>query len=411
MRKGETAFVRNVNRVARLFDAVRETLDGKIDTRWLDLLQQDAKNARPGWRELFEAWILGLEQAGGVSSELAEQWRRDAGACNVIPNPSASMWFCLIWTLLVTLTTLGSQSMLIGKWQVIGACGAVAAIGIIWGKRAGWLKDWTLWSPKRFGRSFRVASVSVAAMVIGVFLPAFVADLTKLSALQIFDSQQKKFETDTNGYPWIRDFALREFGIDVVMTSPRSAWARTTVAIADASPASMDINNSLCQLTISRESILNNFIAPTSQMMTKSISGVMMHELAHCLDVRRDNAGQGGAWTGKIAIAPADRYNVTDSRTYYMTANERQSTQLWREVLADMMTIGYWRLNTSDTERNALIAAMRTLRLDHAERDPAHATMCWIDLATNVPGPKSNRELFEWADALRTASNCVIPKG
>lgn len=143
------------------------------------------------------------------------------------------------------------------------------------------------------------------------------------------------------------------------MTAPQEAWSRTTLHVIGSSPAFMNSSNGLCELSISRESILNGFAYPPNQSLDLWVDGIMIHELAHCLDVRRDYAGQGGAWTGVRSIAPADRRGIDDGPGHYTVATKRETTQLWREALADMMAVGYWRLNTTPAEFKEMTVTLR----------------------------------------------------
>jgi hypothetical protein len=101
MRKWQSGAKKNATRVQALFDAVRHATPGAADNSWLDSLERDARRVVPGWRERFDAWLLGREQAGGITTALATQWRREADACHSTAMRLEPVVFCVLWTLLV----------------------------------------------------------------------------------------------------------------------------------------------------------------------------------------------------------------------------------------------------------------------------------------------------------------------
>lgn len=406
MRKRQSGAKQNARRVQALFDAVRHATPGTADNSWLDSLESDARRVAPGWRECFDAWLLGWEQAGGVTTALAEQWRREADACHSTSMRLEPVAFCVLWTLLVTLVTLAWQSALVSRLQGLVGCAVVALTGVIWAQRLGWLASAGARAPRWW--PYASKAVAVCSLFVGVFAPGLFAELAKLGSYRTFERQQNEFLAAPTGYPWVRDFARREYGVDVVMTASQEAWSRTTLHMMGSSPAFMNSSNGLCGMSISRESILNGFSYPPRQLLDVWVNGIMIHELAHCLDVRRDYAGQGGAWTGVRSIAPADRHGIDDGPGHYTVASKRETTQLWREALADTMAVAYWRLNTTPAEFKAMTVTLRAKRQAFKELDTIHATMCWIDLATGASGLTSNKELFAWADALRSSARCGL---
>lgn len=93
----------------------------------------------PGWRERFDALLLGREQAGGVTPEIAEQWRIEADACYSTAMRLEPVVFCVLWTLLVTLVALAWQSALVSRLQGLVGCAVEALTGVTWAQRLGWL--------------------------------------------------------------------------------------------------------------------------------------------------------------------------------------------------------------------------------------------------------------------------------
>ena len=158
---------------------------------------------------------------------------------------------------------------------------------------------------------------------------------------------------------------------------------------------------------MSRESLLNSFAEAPAFALDAWVRGVEIHELSHCADVARDYAGPGGAWSGRASIAPADRALVQDGPSHYQVGGNSLDTQLFREALADMGAIGYWRLHTSPATATALARTLRDKRVQASTYDKSHATACWIDRAMAAPLPEGDPALFGWADALRASGPCI----
>jgi hypothetical protein len=332
---------------------------------------------------------------------------KDARRCSSPAIRVEHALFLVLWTLLVTLATLAWQSKQFGAAAATVGGLIVAVIGGLWAHRMSLVPAASPEVPASTWRYLGGLTVLAAsAGTVGIFLPAFMGLMAQLAAYKTFSQQQQAFETDPEGLPWIRKFAKREFNADVVMASSQDSWSRTALQLIGSSPAFMSTGNALCELSISRESILSTF--PIQQGLDPNlwVHGIMMHELSHCLDVRRDFQGSAGSWTNTLSIAPVDRKGIGDGPSYYDVAAKRISTQLWREAVADAMAIGYWRLNANPDNAHAFIATLKKKRAQSYQDDPAHATMCWIDSASAAAPPGSNHELFAWADRLRLTSPC-----
>jgi len=398
---------RNRERVRALFESIRLHAPQVSNHGWLDALERDVLRVRPGWRNRFDAWLEGLEQAQGVAPTMASQWRRDASECLSTEVRAETIVFCVLWSLLVTLATLAWQSMLTTHALVVTGDVVIAATAVIWAWRAGWLTDPGRPRPPVWSILLRVTGVALMGLAIGVIAPGLCADLAKQGAYQAFERHQMAFATSADGFPPMRDFARREYGVDVVLAAPADSWMRTTLQTVGGTPAYMTPMNGLCELAMSRESLLNGFAEVPAFASNDWVHGLYEHELFHCLDGRRDYAGPTGAWSGRASIAPADRAYVHDGPSHY-EAGGRPATQLWRETVADIGAIGYWRLHAAPSTALTLARTLRDKRVRAAEYDKAHATACWIDHAMKSAPPGGDRSLFAWADAVRASAPCVV---
>jgi hypothetical protein len=131
----------------------------------------------------------------------------------------------------------------------------------------------------------------------------------------------------------------------------------------------------------------------------------MMHELAHCLDQRRDLPAFESGSVQVHSIAPVDAAKVEDIETFFVAIKKR-STGLWREALGDIFVVGFWRL-TAPAEAEKLARHLQQFRSARTD-DPTHATTCWIEYAILSNPPISARELLAWADDRRSTAPCAI---
>jgi hypothetical protein len=217
-----------------------------------------------------------------------------------------------------------------------------------------------------------------------------------------FDQARLQFTRDPNGFSALQRFAKDSFNLHVVLGSKQQNWANTSLAIPDASAASMIIGPGYCLLGWNQPNILRTFF-PGGQIDPQLwLHGVVMHEFGHCVDMSRDLPPYNGDIIQTHSIAPGDVRFVKDFPTYVETEH-RDTTEKWREIYADAFAIGYFRLNDVKSAP-AFINSLRYMREKHAKEDKIHATMCWINVAASQALPTSNRGLLDWADAVRRIS-------
>ena len=75
MRLPPTRRQRNRERIRALFESIRLNVPQSANHSWLDALERDALRVRPGWRQRFDAWLEGMEQARLM---LGDSVQRDA---------------------------------------------------------------------------------------------------------------------------------------------------------------------------------------------------------------------------------------------------------------------------------------------------------------------------------------------
>jgi hypothetical protein len=237
-----------------------------------------------------------------------------------------------------------------------------------------------------------------AAVALGTFVDA--------ASWWFHNRDLAKFEDDPQGFGFIRNLAKRDFGKLVLLNSPGASWANTMTLSQISSPASMSTDSGFCTLSISPAALRSRLQGRTDALRDLEFKGVLVHELAHCLDLSRDLWKGPGQPSTANALPPSTVAGVHDLESYLMAGRSSPNTGLWREAFADVFLVGYWRLKQAESAA-ALTAGLRAKRAaDGAAGDADHSTVCWIDAAMKAAPPDSLAELVEWADTARRAPAC-----
>lgn len=236
---------------------------------------------------------------------------------------------------------------------------------------------------------------------------------------------QKKF-TKTNE----DDAKSTEFGIIqklgqdnnvyIRLGNTRTSWALTRlIAVPDASNASMFLMNGYCALNYSdissqdmKKEMIKNISNESLEQESVDIPklAIMIHEFAHCIDIKRDyltfniNAANidKPLILGTNAISPKYRTHVKNLMTYQEFGS---ASTLWKEIFADLYMAGYLYVNYPGIADKA-VQNWTILRSKNSKEDEGHSTSCWLNHAQELPKPKSNNELIDWADQIRAINKC-----
>jgi hypothetical protein len=214
-----------------------------------------------------------------------------------------------------------------------------------------------------------------------------------------YAAARSAFVADADGFPFLKKFALEHYGVHVVLSSAVSGWNTNTVALPHSIPALMYVGPGYCDLVLNPANVLKGF---TGSDPTPWIKGVMVHELAHCLDVSRDMPSFTGRDIGTRSIAPGAAVSAV-TLEQHLEAASRLPSQVWREALADSFTVGFWRMTEPSADQ--LITDLLEKR---SSGDAAHYTSCWIEQAMQTPLPRSMPALLPWADTIRASSTCTL---
>lgn len=261
----------------------------------------------------------------------------------------------------------------------------------------------------------------------GMFFLSLFSLVLSLSLSHLYSLRnQNNFEAENTQESKSKEFQLiqklgYENNVFIKLGDKANSWALTRLLVPNASGASIFVGNGYCQLNYSdssiqdmKKSMLKNVstAAPYEPSLDVAKLTIMVHELAHCIDMKRDfltfNLEQSSSHKSIIlstyAIAPKYRKNVHNIESYLTEASKKEST-LWKEVFADLYAVGYTKVHYPAIAQTIALN-LREYRSKAASEDPEHMTACWLDQAMNDAAPKNDREITKWADAIRNNQSC-----
>lgn len=373
---------------------------------WVDELKQRALKNQSGWKYELDAYLWGSGSCVDQSSDLACKLRAQIAEIGEAGPSWLSIIFCALSIIMVCIILFSSQALYSDKL----IAGEAIVFGLIVG---GFLitqqnRQRKISSLETKGARFDSYFIIVAgAVLIPLFVVAFsaiVGESAKWLSVNKLKKDLTQFKQDPDGFQFVQNFALENYGVTVVLANADDSWVSLTLNLPGASPASMGLGPGYCELSMSPEGVVSGFKLPNSHNDNLLLRGVMMHELAHCLDIKRDYPTFDNASVRTFSISPVDAGGVADIKSY-LVASDKNSTKQWREAFADIYAIGYWGL-TAPLEAPTLSAGLREKRALGAQKDRVHATACWIDYAIKSTPPKSIEELMAWAEKNRADAPC-----
>lgn len=254
-----------------------------------------------------------------------------------------------------------------------------------------------------------IASMSFAALIaFGMYLGPL---LVKYFSVQQYEKELLVFSHEADQFPLMQQYAQKNFGVFLTLASAKDAWADTHLDIPGRSAASMHAGLGYCELHISPASIAIEIQRHSPVLSGPWVMGVQMHELAHCLDSRRDfaDARLVGSNSPLFARSVFPEYRVEiHGMSDLVTAWSRPASQRWREIFSDVAAVGFWRLHYPG-QANQLIGALLEKRRAAQLASPpdlVHNTACWVAIAAQSQTPDEDAALPAWADSIRDSSKC-----
>lgn len=385
-----------------MFSLVESVLPADAaDAVWLTEIKKSAIRGQTDWKLKLNAYLHGLTVGKAARPEAVALVRHNIDACPEKESWGTIVVLPMLWPIVISIVVMGNVVL---TWSGTYYWIALSLVAMVAGATT-WRLPW-LSNLDRYSRVL-IAATLAGYLSIQVFSGAWLTSgLVQALSQRTFQQEWRRLSGDPQGFPMLRSFARDNYAVEVILGDVNSGWAETEMKIPGNSPASMSLQSGYCQMNMNRTRVLREFGPALQAEIVLWTQGVMMHEFAHCLDTKRDMRGFNGQSPSTFALAPSDAKGVTDVRTY-IAATERASTMLWREALADIFAVGYWRLSASPEEAAKLALTLRGKRsVDSAAGDRAHATMCWIDQAVRSPLPGSYKDLMKWSDGLRSAGSC-----
>lgn len=396
---------RNDQRVESLFQDLRAlagTPGGVIAAE----LEGLARRRRPGWKADLAGSLRTLEATAAINADQRAYLERAAGQCAERTGLHWPAVFVACWTFVILATA--NRSWLLAPSMAatitLYASAAIAAFFAIWLSRR----------PVHFSRALdrdqRLqlgALASVAALMAVIFadrMPVTARFLTQTLSQLEFRADRQRVLAEEGAFPMLRSFAKQYYGVSVYLGDAGDGWASTSTVTLGSSPASMLTMAGYCHLNLNRMTLRSSFEGGEPRLEKQFVQGVLMHEFAHCLDIRRDLAAVPAVHT--FSIAPPLATAVADLDGFIVAADAPETKQ-WREALADIFAVGYWRWSAG-RDADALVERLAKKRTEAAADDPDHATTCWISAAQKAPAPAGPADLLTWSDTLRSTAPCAL---
>ncbi|WP_155641466.1 hypothetical protein [Xylella fastidiosa] len=389
-----------VEKVKEFFDHLKRYSPSTSD--WIADLEHRAYKKQLGWQADADSYLHGLVAAGALSTDAAASCRKHLTPC-ISESMRHLIFWPIAWVVIIATMTVAWLTLVDNKPFVIVLVLLTAVASGMWASMRPSLNRYSNSRKRGFRKPLFVVLCTVMAFLAIFQMTNSVGLLMKHVSIKQFNADRSAFMTDPQGFPMLHKLAREQYGVEVVLGDAEDSWAYTTLMVPGASVASIGIGPGYCVLNFNKSNVLYGF-KPASQVdSVMLVQGVMIHEFAHCLDGSRDMPAFGQKAVGVRSVAPSDVPNVKDIQSL-VEAGTRPTTKLWRESVADIMAVGFWKL-AAPNAAHELAAELRQKRAD-AKHDTTHATMCWIDFANQATPPSSTGELFEWADKLRNQAPC-----
>ncbi|MCE3605209.1 hypothetical protein LXA47_16550, partial [Massilia sp. P8910] len=197
-------------RVRSLIGEVRQIAPGKLSDVWLNTVEQDAIQCRPGARERFEGFVTSMVQSGQISQPVADGWLGESERCMSAELRFEHVAFFSSWTLLVSLTTLAWLSKQVSLLMTLAAIAVLGTVSAAWTYRMGLVSIPTKLRQVPWKITFS-SGLIIALGSMGVLLPGLVTILSQQASFRVFSRQQKEFVNDPDGFKWIANFGKSKY--------------------------------------------------------------------------------------------------------------------------------------------------------------------------------------------------------
>ncbi|WP_180099894.1 hypothetical protein [Acinetobacter sp. YH12153] len=267
-----------------------------------------------------------------------------------------------------------------------------------------------------FVKALAAVMVSLAMICGSTYL---MANADKLRDIHLYEQANLK-DAQSSEFAVIK--ALGKENNVLIRLGNKTAWAISRLNIPNSSGASLTVENGYCKLNYNGDSI-RDFHGALAKKLPGGKSDldiakitIMVHELAHCLDIKRDYVtfnpdridpkNPQNIIISTQAIDPKYRTTVKpDDVETYLDAGGKST--LWKEAFADVYSIGYLYIEHPEHAELANKGLM-AFRAKYASLDPTHNTSCWLSTIEKSVKPTKRSELITWTDQIRSNSQCSM---
>ena len=387
-----TRLQKNDERVNELFDSL-ERFGGKQTSEYLKPIRKAALKRRRGWKDQASTYISSSFHNKMLSAAEHDELLSKLGACE-----TNNLWGCipllsfLCIISLIPLVVMYSQALLFSHelYQYFAGLTAILCLWLTYFAKE-LNKSWPLMA-KKFGFSASLGLLLVA------FSFSF-GSIVEARDRALFQERVAIFESDVKGFRFISEFSKEHYGVELVLNKASDLGGYEGFYLSTVRRPSMNVGM-YCSLNMFDGQYIGSHTF-NSEYANAWFEGIMVHELAHCLDVRRDNQRS----ISTLSLAPSEAATVKTGQDYH-EASMTLPTLNWREVVADLMTLGYFKVAYPDQFKN-----FKSALISHrsgGEENQAHNTLCWIQDVDESSIPTQFDELFQWADETRAASTCKV---
>lgn len=372
---------------------------------WSAELFDSAQKRKPGWRSRATNYVKARVATGSLSPDRADEATRCLARCAEEDPAVLDFAVQVGFILIVAIAAVSALAPERGFAFLLVLQASAVALAAYWIHRRAWMSNWL--DPHAGPWRRRMAHFLLAAIagLTCFWLPTPISAALKWWSIKEFQAERVAILNSPTGFQPIKEIAERDYGVVLLLGDALDSWASTSIGSTQApSPAQMQMGPGYCNLSLRPSRALAGLKLTGPIAESAWLQGIMVHELGHCLDTMRDTKAQGELRVGTRSLAPGpDR--AAHTLTSWLIAGSRQPNLLWREALADIMTVGHWR-QVYPSVAGPLIGELLAKRADVLDR--THLTGCWIEAARDAELPAPQVKLFDWADGIRSGARCAI---
>lgn len=217
---------------------------------------------------------------------------------------------------------------------------------------------------------------------------------------------EKENSSDEGIATFAKEFLKENYNLPLLLSKKKNIWLNTYTNLSGAtgSPASIYPNPHICGLIYSDRNV-NRWLSIDDEVFNSVMKRfVVIHEIGHCVTIGKDYLGitnSGELTSEKRSIPSSERDKIRDVEDIEKNGDS-QSTQLYREGLADTFAIGFARIN----HPNEIKQIYDYMVKKRHGGSVIHRTGCWLKYAVEAEMPNSNADLRDWSYRQVENSGC-----